>query len=222
MWKSLIYKEWLKIRWTAAAFLGLGILVLINILLEIRHDILFVDATNYWYSVLFRGYNYSYMLKFIPFLAGLGIAVAQYFPETVNRRIKLTFHLPIRENKVLMGMHLFGLGSILAIYAVLLVIFLAGSRIYFPHEIVDSAMITATPWFLGGLATYFMAALILLEPVWTYRVLYAIVAYGFVSLYYIRAGLTCYGPAIPGLAILTVLASIVVLFSGYRFRKGEM
>ncbi|HDJ34483.1 MAG TPA: hypothetical protein ENF21_10360 [Bacteroidetes bacterium] len=222
MWKAIIYKEWIKIRWTAAIFLGLGILVLINILLRIRHDILFVDATNYWYNVLFRGYNYASMLKFLPFLAGLGISAAQYFPETVNRRIKLTFHLPVKESRVLMGMHLFGTGSLLLIYAVWLILFVIISAIYFPPEIMQSTLITIIPWFMGGLATYFMAALILLEPVWLFRVLYALVAYGFITMFYQRAGLAAYLPALPELAVLTVLSSIVVLFSGYRFRKGEM
>ncbi len=222
MWNSIFYKEWLKIRWTALAFLGLGVLVLLNIILKVRHDILFVDATNYWYSVLFRGYNYASMLKFLPFLAGLSIAVAQYFPETVNRRIKLSFHLPIRENKVLMMMHGFGLASLLLVYLLWLACFVLCSSIYFPPEIWERILLTATPWFLGGAATYFLASMILLEPMWPYRVLYALIAYGFVSLFFLRTGMGSYKPAIPGLLILTVLSSIVVLFSGYRFRKGEM
>ena len=47
MLKSLIYKEWIKIRLVVWIALGLSLVALINIFLKVRHDILFVDAANY-------------------------------------------------------------------------------------------------------------------------------------------------------------------------------
>lgn len=204
------------------AFLILGVLVLVNIFLRVRHVTVFVKASDFWYEILFKGYNYSNVLKLIPFVSGLGMAIAQYFPETVNKRIKLTFHLPVKENKVLLGMHGYGFVCLVLLFAIFIVAFIAGSYIYFPHEIINSALVTDIPWFLGGFVTYFMTALILLEPVWLYRVLYTLVAYSFISLFYISIGQRGYSPAIISLTVLTLLSSIVVLFSGYRFRKGEM
>lgn len=222
MWESIIYKEWLKTRWTLFVFTILGILILVNIFLQVRHDILFIGATEFWYGILFKGYNYGSLLKFIPFLTGLSIAIAQYFPETVNSRIKLTFHLPINENKILMGIHAYGLFCLLIIFSTFISIFLILSSIYFPSEIINSILITITPWFIGGISTYFMCALILLEPVWKYKVLYALVVYGYVSLYYLKSSIGAYAPALLSLLLVTLLSSIVVLFSGYRIRKGEM
>ncbi|MFO7574326.1 MAG: hypothetical protein R6W67_04125, partial [Bacteroidales bacterium] len=72
MLKSLIYKEWIKIRWLALAILAAGILMQINIFLKVRHDIIFVDSANYWYSVLFRNYQFFGSLKFLPLIGGLG------------------------------------------------------------------------------------------------------------------------------------------------------
>ena len=110
MWKSIIYKEWLKIRWFAILYAALGVLVVGNIFLKVQHDFEFGQAENYWYSILFQGnrfFEYS-LFKFVPFVGALVLAIAQYFPETVNKRIKLTFHLPVNENKALLVMMLFG------------------------------------------------------------------------------------------------------------------
>ncbi|HCM59514.1 MAG TPA: hypothetical protein DIS74_03915 [Bacteroidales bacterium] len=222
MLKSLIYKEWIKIRLVVWIALGLSLVALINIFLKVRHDILFVDAANYWYSFLFRGVVFFSILKFLPFIIGLAIAIAQYFPETVNKRIKLTFHLPVSENGVLIWMHTFGALVILTVFLVVLVLFTAGSAIFFPSNIIRASLLTMMPWFLGGMATYFLVALILLEPMWIYRGLYTAVAAGFVTVFYTGASIGAFRPVLMPLALITLLLSFVVLFSGYRFRKGEM
>lgn len=222
MFKSIIYKEWIKIRLVVYVSLALGLLALASIFLNVRHDILFVDAANYWNSFLFRGISYFGILKFLPFIIGAGIAIAQYFPETVNKRIKLTFHLPFNENAILIKMHAFGAATLLLVYATVILLFIAGSAVFFPVDIIEASLLTLAPWFMGGFATYFMMALILLEPIWLYRAFYAVVAAGFVSIFYTKASIGAFAPALWPLAIMTVLLCCVVLFSGYRFRKGEM
>lgn len=222
MFKSVLYKEWIKIRLIVLIAFGLGIVAMVNIFLKVRHDILFVDAANYWYSFLFRGSTFFGILRFLPFVAGLGVAISQYIPETVNKRIKLTFHLPVSENGVLISMHAFGAGVLLLLFLVFLCLFTAGSAIFFPSDIIKASLLTLAPWFLGGMATYFLTALILLEPVWLFRGLYAVVAAGFVTLFYTGAVIGGFQPVLLPLALMTLLLSCVVLFSGYRFRKGEM
>ncbi|HNV66245.1 MAG: hypothetical protein ACOXZQ_01960 [Bacteroidales bacterium] len=222
MFKSLLYKEWIKIRLVFWLALGISLLALINIFLKVRHDILFVDAANYWYSFLFRNQIYFSILKFLPFVIGLAVAIAQYIPETVNKRIKLTFHLPVSENGVLIRMHAFGALILLALFLVILGLFTAGSAIFFPSNIIRASLITMLPWFLGGMATYFLVALILLEPMWIFRGLYTAVATGFVAIFFTGASIGAFGPVLLPLTLITLLLSCVVLFSGYRFRKGEM
>lgn len=222
MFKSIVYKEWIKIRLVAWVALGLSLVALANIFLKVRHDILFVDAANYWYSFLFRGYTYFGILKFFPFVVGLAIAIAQYFPETVNKRIKLTFHLPVSENGVLISMHAFGTMVLVALLLAVIGLFTLGSSIFFPGNIIKASLLTMMPWFLGGIATYFLVALILLEPMWIFRGLYAAVAAGFVVIFFSSAAIGAFEPVLLPLALITLLLSCVVLFSGYRFRKGEM
>lgn len=222
MLKSLLYKEWIKIRLVVWISIGLSLVALINIFLKVRHDIIFVDASNYWYSFLFRGVTYFSILKFLPFVIGLAVAIAQYIPETVNKRIKLTFHLPVSENSVLIWMHAFGALVLTTVFIGGLGLFTAGSAIFFPSNIIRASLLTMMPWFLGGMATYFLVALILLEPMWIFRGLYTAVAAGFVTIFYTGASIGGFKPVLIPLALITLLLSLVVLFSGYRFRKGEM
>jgi len=222
MWKSVIYKEWLKIRWFLIGFAALGIITVGYIFLKVQHDFTFMEGKNYWNNVLFLGVQYFGYLKFLPLAGALAIGIAQYFPETINKRIKLTFHLPLNENKVLMMMHVFGTSCLLAIYTLLILFFFGFSKIFFAAEMVNDALITIFPWFLAGLTTYFIVALVVLEPIWKYRAYYFLTGAFFVSIYLEPAVTAGYEPANPILLLLTACLSIALIFSAYRFRKGEM
>lgn len=223
MWKSIIYKEWLKTKWFLFIFAGLGMLAVGNIFLKVKHDFVFNEASNYWYLILFKGYKYYSLLKFAPVIGGLMVAVAQYFPETVNKRIKLTFHLPVAEDKALIMMMVFGTVCLLSVFALVSVTFLCLSLVFFPIEIYWAAITSLTPWFLAGMACYYLGALIIMEPVWRFRFLYTIVAAAFITpLFFEPTKNGGYAPANPILFLLVIATSIALLFSGYRFRKGEM
>lgn len=222
MCKSVIYKEWIKTRWFVILYAVLGLSFIAYIFLNVQRDFKFSDANNYWYTIMFMGVNYFSSLKFVPVLGALAISVAQYFPETVSKRIKLTFHLPINENRVLLMMMLYGSFCLVTCYIIQLAVFLGLSFIYFPSDIIMPAMISVTPWFLAGFAAYYLAALIVLEPVWKYRMAYLLVTGTFVPLYFQSAPTGAYAPVNIVLAFLVIIISISLLFSGYRFRKGEM
>ncbi|MFY9152035.1 MAG: hypothetical protein WAO52_08475 [Prolixibacteraceae bacterium] len=222
MWKSIIYKEWLKIRWFLIGFTALGIIGVGYIFLKVQHDIAFMQAKNYWYATLFQDFKYFEYLKLLPLAGGLALGIAQYFPETINKRIKLTFHLPLKENKVLMMMHAFGTLSLLIAYILLFLFFFGFSKIFFAKEMVNNALVTIFPWFLAGLSTYFIVALVVLEPIWKYRSFYFLTGAFFITIYLEPAVTAGYRPVNPILFLLTACLSIVLIFSAYRFRKGEM
>jgi hypothetical protein len=223
MWKSIVYKEWLKVRWFLLGLAVLGILSLGSIFLKVQHDILFNEANNYWYFILFQGYSYfGGIFKYVPLVIGVGIGVAQFVPEILNKRIKLTFHLPVNENRALLMMLSFGFLCLFATYAVMFGLFVAFSYYFLAAEIVAAALISVTPWFLAGLSAYFLVALIVMEPIMKYRVFYLVVAYFFITLFLEPSVPGGYAPMIWKLLVLTAMTSVSLLFSAYRFRKGEM
>jgi hypothetical protein len=153
---------------------------------------------------------------------GVIVGFVQYIPETLNKRIKLTFHLPLGENKALMLMHAFGSGCLALSYLLILSLFFILSKFYFASEIIIDAGITIFPWFLAGFTAYYMIAFIILEPMWKYRIFFLITATFLISIYLYPSISAGYGPANPWLFILTVGSGIAVIFSAYRFRRGEM
>ena len=212
----------MKIRWFLIVYTLLGIIGVGYLFLKVQHGFTFQGGAGYWYNILFMGFQFFAYLKYIPILGGLIIGMAQYFPETINKRIKLTFHLPMKENYLLLMMHAFGTVCLLLSYLTLLGVFITMSSFYFPAQMVCDSLVSVIPWFLAGMVAYFFVALIVLEPVWKYRLLYAMVAGSFVTIYLKSPVIAAYWPAIPGLLVLTILVSIALLFSAYRFRKGEM
>lgn len=222
MWKSVIYKEWIKSRWFIILYAAVGLGFIAYLFLNVQRDFKFNEANNYWYTIMFMGVSYFSSLKFVPIIGALTISVAQYFPETVNKRIKLTFHLPLNENRVLLMMMMYGTFCLVACYALQLAIFLGLSFVYFPSDIILPAVTSITPWYLAGFSAYYLSALIVLEPVWKYRIAYLLVAGTFVPLYFQSATTGAYAPVNFALAFLVIIISISLLFSGYRFRKGEM
>lgn len=222
MLKSMIYKEWIKVRWFLIGSVIAGLLVVAYMFMNIQRSITFSGANNVWYGILFMNDQFFSLLKYIPLLIGIGVGVSQYFPETVSKRIKLTFHLPINENKALLMMLGFGVISLLATFVLHFVVFWMLSNSFFGSEITIAALISIIPWFMSGLAAYFMVALVVLEPIWKYRILYAFAAIIFVPLYLKPGMIGAYATINIQLALLTVLISVSLLFSAYRFRKGEM
>lgn len=218
----MVFKEWIKVRWMLLLYTLLALLAVGYIFVRVRYNFTFNEAENFWYSVLFQGYNWFKYLMYLPLVGGMALAVAQYFPETVNKRIKLTFHLPVEENRSLLMMMQFGTLCLLASFLVVFLLFLGLSLVWFPKEIIWSALVSVTPWFLGGFAAYYLGALIILEPVWLRRILYFLVAAAFVPFFIKNSVPGGYGPAIMVLFLMTCLLSVSLLFSGYRFRKGEM
>lgn len=222
MWKSILYKEWLKLKWIFLIFNILGIMAVISVFLNVQHDFKFLGATTYWYNFLFLGTQYFHLLKYVPLVIGIAIGVAQYFPETVNKRIKLSFHLPVNENKTLIVMMICGTFALMVSFGAMFLLFWGLSNHFFPQEIVYDAVVSVTPWFLAGFAIYYFISLIVLEPVWKYWILYGLIGYAFIGLY-LESSMSCgFEPVNLKFIVLTILLSLSSLFSAYRFRKGEM
>lgn len=130
MIKSIIYKEWIKIKKVSLFLALIGILIIIGIYSNVRHELIIKDAETYWNNILQQRAIYFTVLKFIPLLIGLLISVAQFVPEIVEKRIKLTLHLPTNEETIVLKMVLFGLFCICMIFLIQLGLF-AGMGLYF-------------------------------------------------------------------------------------------
>ena len=220
MYKALAYKEWLKVRWFVLAAMGLEIIALIYIFSNLRATIEFNSAVNIWNYVVFRNLMFFEPIKYIPLFIGIIIGVAQYLPELSEMKLKLTLHLPLKENNVFVFLNLFGTVLLFLLFLPVVFILLAGSSVVFPQEIITATILTIIPWFLAAFVVYYFLSAIMIEPLWSRRVLILII--GFVWLFQLLMS-SSYGEyklIIRSLFILVILFSYINLLSGLRFKRG--
>jgi len=221
MLMAVFYKEWLKLRWFLLLYTLLGIIAITYIFLALKHSFDFSGIRNIWGAILFQGNQFYEIFKFVPLAGGVIVALAQYLPEISNKRIKLAFHLPLEENKVLLAMQALGAGCLFIAFLIFIGLIGFISLAYFPIEIVGDSVVTILPWLLAGFSAYFIVAFVVLEPSWVFRFLYSLIGTSFLFIHFLPAGIAGYGPATTGLSVLCVLLACSSLFTGYRFRKGE-
>lgn len=198
----------------------IGIVAIGYIFLALKHSFAFSGARNIWSTILFQGFQYFKIFKFVPLAGGIIFSLAQYLPEIANKRIKLSFHAPLQENKVLLEMQAFGTLCLFSLFAIFLALFALLGSLFLPAEIVWATIVTILPWTLAGLSAYFLAAFIVLEPAWIFRFFYSLFGAAFISMHFLQTGIESYRPVILSLFLMSILISTAVLFSGYRLRKG--
>jgi len=222
MFGHITYKEWLKIRWALYGLSALMLLSLIYTYAIVNYTYRFSDANGFWYNIIYRGSSFYSRINYLPLLAGLIIAAVQWVPEIQRKRIKLTFHLPVDEYRVLLQMIAFGASALAMIFIGFCVLFSILGFFYFPPEIVYSALSTLFPRFLLGMAAYLMAAYIILEPHMLRRILYSVLSIGFGKLFLYGWFYNIYDRILLQMTLLTLLLSLAIIYPGHRFKKGVM
>ncbi len=220
MVQALFYKEWLKVRSAFFVLLAIYVVIVIKIALEISYQIRFAEANNYWYRVIVMGEFFFNDLRFFPALIGLVIAFAQYMPEIDSSRLKLTLHLPLKEDHILLFM--VGVGSLVLISLNLLglgLFSIVTARI-FPWEMLLNTWITILPWVLAGFVVYWAGATIFVEPIWLKRILLIIFSVGYLFFLFYTSSYSMYKYSLPWFTITSLLFSILILYTGQRFRRG--
>ncbi len=224
MIRHLFYKEWIKTRWAFFASLAVGAAVIFYIFTMAENRMTMLGAKSYMLSVLYdvppRIY-YSW-LKYLPLLGAVCIGMAQYVPETKNRRIRLTMHLPADNRRLISWMALFGIMLVTVMNMLLFAFFEYENRLHFPAEITAPVTATVINWFLAAYTAYNYIGMTAMEPNGYRRLIYALTGLILLSLFYndvdfhgANRGATWF------LALIALLSCPLVLFSTYRLNKGE-
>ena len=184
----LFYKEWLKTRWAAFFVSLVGLAIVVYIFLDVDNNVRMKGSFNYLMSVFYgmpQANYYNALIKYVPLLIGVCIGLSQYVPEVLDKRIKLTLHLPLRNTMALYTMLCYGFLLLILSYGVVFGTFFYLNNSYFPFEESWAVLTSMMPWLLGGIAAYFMIAMIAMEPNLFYQFIYALVAYYLVKQFYI-------------------------------------
>lgn len=221
MFKSMIYKEWLKTR-TAIACLMLMLIGFTS------YDFLALAKNT---SLQGYGFLWSYAvgkysilvdnLIYLPVICGLALAAAQFIPETYRKCLKLTLHLPMPQLRTVSIMQGYGLVVLLVFFtiqAASLGIFLGH---YLVADIVWRILFSLLTWYCAGLCAYIWAGAIILEPAWRMRIFETVLMLALLSTFYLSSQMTGYSRGILPLATATTLAAFPLIhYSVRRFKDG--
>lgn len=217
---AFFYKEWIKtsrVWWLLSAA---NLLVAVFVCLRLQNSFRMGDAASIWGSWIFNSSTFFLRYNYVPVISAIVLAVVQFLPEVLNKRIRLFLHLPLHEEKAV-AIHLL-IGVLLLAFTMIPAVLLitAVGLWYYPVEFAGTALSILLPWSLAGVSAYFITSGILLEQSWRFRVVYLMLLVAVVRLFYLDGFYFSYMPAM--LWILPVTAAWISLpiIACYRFRKG--
>ena len=222
MKKALLYKEWKKTRFFAIGILLAGIALMLYMFLTVGRSFRFAGMEHLWDVIVNRKQFLFRGLKYYPLAVGVCMAFFQYVPEMIQNRIKLTLHLPMKENSAIKLMLAYGLGVLFVVYIVQIIALGVFSTCYFATEFGVSVFKTVVPWYLSGITAYLFVAAICLEPTWKRRVIYAIVGFGAEKLFVLSDMPGAMQPMFVFLIVVTIISFPLSLLSVQRFKRGNI
>lgn len=221
LFRSLLYKEWIKTRVTTVVLFLAALLFLLYTLYNFHRALRIQDVAHLWSVMLERDAIFVDRLRYIPMILGFVLATAQMIPEVLQKRLKLTLHLPLSDIRSTYYMLAYGASFI---FSFVLLLFL-GSAIsygmYLPSELLGRILYSLIPWCMGGFSSYFLTSWIILEGNMRMRAIALLISVGLQSLFFLDTAPEAYT-----IGMLVVLSSILLftallpLYAVYRFRRG--
>ncbi len=206
--QGLLFKEWIKLRLAAWLPFLLLLLGLLDAWQQMRGLKSAAGGAALWEQVLVRDKLYFEHLRYLPAFAGAWWAAAQWWPECRDHRLRLFFHLPVREQRALAVVAGIGLALLALLTAALCASSAAISAAFLPWEAARMTALTVLPWCLAGIVTYAATAGMLIERRPLRRLWHGLVGAAFVLL---LCGASGHGRHIDHLPAFALLAGLWLL-----------
>lgn len=220
MLQPLFYKEWIKTRWFMILAFLVSVGVAIYAMMIFERAVEMKGIEHIWIMMLTRKATLVHLITYIPVGIALCLAIVQFVPETFHKSIKLTLHLPFVINRSIGVMLLWG-GCMLSIC------FMANFLIVWgvlhpaiPDELLSQSLSTLYPFYIAGFFVYFITAAIVLEPTWTWRLGYCLIAALAIRLFMLSHNPFAYSHFTWGIVSLVLIVGTFSWRSVYRFKVG--
>ncbi|MEG0949410.1 MAG: hypothetical protein RR212_03505 [Bacteroidales bacterium] len=221
MIKAIFYKEWIKTRWVVVLSLLLLSGFTTFILLNLNRMIDYKGAVHIWDVMIQRDALFIELIRYIPLLAGIALAVSQYVPEMVRKCLKLTLHLPYDANRMIFLMLSYGVSVLLLIFSINYIALYSVLSSLLVKELVRHILLSGAVWFLAGIFGYLLTAWIVLEPTWKRRVVNMLISILLLKVLFFEAAGEAYNRFLPLLVLYILLSGSLAFLSVYRFKVGK-
>jgi hypothetical protein len=220
MIKATFYKEWVKTRWFLLAIFATALVAETIIFLKLGRSFRYAGHEHLWDVVINRKQFLFSLIKYYPLLAGVILAAAQFVPETISSRFKLSLHLPFKETNISSAILGYGAGWLFIIFFVSFISIVVGAKIIFATEIANWVLVTILPWYIAGFIAYFLFAFAILEPLWKRKIVNALLSAFLLWSFYIKSIPGSYQNIIYLLPLLILVSILLVFYSIYRYKTG--
>ena len=221
MIRTLYYKEWIKVRAYYLLASIVSFAFTLYSLLRVYRVVGMKGAGHLWEVMIAKDVIFIDYLQYLPLVVGLAMAVVQFAPEMYHKSLKLTLHLPFSAERVTFAMLSAGFGLLVLLFAANVALLYLGLLPRFALELVDHIVLTSVTWFLAGIAAYFLAAWIVLEPTWRMRVAGGLVSILTLRIFFLSTTPEAYNGFLPLLSLITILLSLFSWLSVERFKAGK-
>lgn len=218
---ALIFKEWKKTRWIIFGVIFVGLLIETYLFLRILRSARMVGMEHLWDVIVNRDTFLFSHLKYWAVVSGIALALAQFIPETINKRIKLSLHLPLPESQIIITMVGYGQLFLLAIFFFILTVVSIVASFYFPQQILYSILTTLLPWLFAGLVANSLMAWICLEPTWSRRIFNILLSTAIIQLFFLSDFPASYIRVLPYIGLVVLCVFPFVFLSVKRFKIGK-
>lgn len=218
---GLAYKEWLKLRYVVWLPFIAALIVLFFAYSEMLGLRTGHGSIAIWRMIVFKEEIPFKHLSYIPFISGILIAAAQWLPETLNKKIRLFFHIPVNPYKSLFLTQAIGVTVLLVIACILSFGMYFVTSLFLPIEVARLILLTILPWCIAGFIAYAVTAMFLIETHSLRRALYLLVGGVFIYALFKSETYGSYTNALPYFALIA-FAFLVAMFSVLdRIKRGN-
>ncbi|MDO4461379.1 MAG: hypothetical protein Q4C30_02595 [Bacteroidia bacterium] len=217
---SIFYREWLKTRFVFSMSLIVVLSAMLYILLDFAQSVRISGVTNIVREIIINNTQPLEVIKYIPTILGLALAICQFTPEMIDRRFRLSLHLPFKEHYIMAALLSYGVLSLTSLYIVALLCSLYLSN-YLPMVVLNHVVWAIYPWLLSGYVTYAIVSALIIEPNWLRKISFVplLLTFDFVML------LDCQPWAFANSTLLFIFAIVVAFLTPFynmiRFKNGE-
>ena len=222
MFQAIFYKEWVKSRNVVILLGVIAIALVAHSLLMTTHLFRNDGAVSAWISVS-QGEvpAISTVVKSFFLVSAIALSVIQYTSEMVNKRFKLTLHLPKSENFLFTALLLYGVLVLSVIYTAMTAMLMGVMAYYYPQEILIHTLLDLIPQMLIGFAAYFFIAWVVIEPIWKRRLAALLVSLATLEAFVVTGrGIGTLLYSIPYLFLIVIIAVACAFYSASRFKDG--
>lgn len=219
--KSILYKEWIKSRIPTINILIITLLMTLYNVTIFSKVVKSQGVSHLWGVMIERDVVFVEKLQWIPLVLGITIALAQFIPEMLQKRLKLTLHLPMRDKASTSYMLLYGFFVITGYLILSNAITLGYFSLYLPKELLYRTFITMVPWQLAAYAAYFLLAWVSLEENIPLKIISLLITMGTLRLFFLSNGPDGYPwYMLIILLVVTIFTAALPHYSIARFRRG--